>query len=231
MKKNSVLIVGSSSKIAKNIISSLDSNSIIYGISRKKLTLKSHNNYRHLKFDLSNFSENNEHIITLKKERFNCIIFAQGLLNAKELKSYAVDDIYKVFDINIISTIKLCKILIPLMLINSKVIFLSSISANNGSYDEVYASSKSALKGLCVSLAKKYGNKTTFNIISPGTVIDSKMTKKINANTLIKHKMDTPTGKLNNSKDIAKIILSILDQSWNNLNGETIEINGGRYFK
>ena len=48
--------------------------------------------------------------------------------------------------------------------------FISSISASAGSYDEIYSASKSALLWLTKSLAKNTKNGVRFNCVSPGLI-------------------------------------------------------------
>ena len=112
---------------------------------------------------------------------------------------------------------------------NCSVIFIGSISGSAGSYDEVYASSKSAIHGLIKSLAKKSRNSIRFNCIEPGLIENSSMSKKFSALEIEKHKDETPTNKLNSLEEIAKICFKISQKEWIQLNGQIIRINGGRY--
>ena len=164
----------------------------------------------------------------LSKNKFDSIIFNNGLCLSNELINYNFEDIHEVFYTNIISTIFILKLFIGSLNRGSKVIFISSISSSNGSFDEVYSSSKSAINGLMVSLAKKYGEKITFNIISPGTILSTNISKSISKSTLAKHLLQTPTKKLNTPKNIALAIISLLSSSWVNINGQDIIIDGGR---
>ena len=62
------------------------------------------------------------------------------------------------FDANIVVVAKFVKYLFSKLNNNSSVVFISSISASAGSYDEIYSASKSALYGLTKSLAKNTKN-------------------------------------------------------------------------
>lgn len=227
--KKNILFIGGSSKICTEFIKNINSNTYnLFLVSRKKNKIKQHNIQ-----DLSpvNITVTNE-LLNLKnklsKNKFDSIIFNNGLCLSNELINYNFEDIHEVFYTNIISTIFILKLFIGSLNRGSKVIFISSISSSNGSFDEVYSSSKSAINGLMVSLAKKYGEKITFNIISPGTILSTNISKSISKSTLAKHLLQTPTKKLNTPKNIALAIISLLSSSWVNINGQDIIIDGGR---
>ena len=109
------------------------------------------------------------------------------------------------------------------------VIFIGSIAGSAGSFDEVYASSKSALNGLIKSLAKKSKNSIRYNIIAPGLIENSSMIKNFTPKEIQNHKLQTPTRELNNLKKLANISFQICQEEWSQLNGQIIDINGGRY--
>lgn len=227
--KKNILFVGGSSKICSEFIKNINSNcNNIFLVSRKKNKLKQHNVH-----DLSpiNITLPND-LLNLKnklaKYKFDSIIFNNGLCLSKELIDYNFEDIQEVFHTNIISTVFILNLFISSLKRGSKVIFISSISSVNGSFDEVYSSSKSAIDGLMISLAKKYGEKITFNIISPGTILSTNMSKNISKATLEKHLAQTPTKMLNTPKNIALAMISLLSSSWVNVNGQNIFIDGGR---
>jgi len=79
------------------------------------------------------------------------------------------------------------------------------------------------------SMAKYHGHRVRFNVVAPGTISDSPMAAAFSDETLQRHIEETPTGRLNSSGDLARIILSICGEEWSNLNGQVLAINGGRY--
>lgn len=155
--------------------------------------------------------------------------FCSGILLGKELNLYDDDEIDSVFNINIIGPIKLIKRLKDKFNPKSKILFVGSIARSAGSYDEVYAASKSAIHALVKSIAKKSNNGINCNCISPGLIENSNMYNKFSASEINIHKSQTPTGELLNLQDIAKVCFNICQDEWNQLNGQIIDINGGRY--
>ena len=112
-------------------------------------------------------------------------------------------------------------------LISESFCFL--IPTSNGSFDEVYGSSKSAIYALVKSIAKKSKNGLRCNCISPGLIEDSTMYRQFSSTEISSHKNQTPTGELIAIDDLAKVCFDICQDEWNQLNGQIININGGRH--
>ena len=68
-----------------------------------------------------------------------------------------------------------------------------------------------------------------FNAIAPGLINNSNMIKQFSASEIENHKKETPTNELNELENIAQICFNICQENWSQLNGQTIDINGGRY--
>ena len=159
----------------------------------------------------------------------DAVIFCNGKLLGKSVQNYKIAEIEEAFDANVIVVAKFIKYLLPNLNKNSSVVFISSISASAGSHDEIYSASKSALYGLTKSLAKNTKNGVRFNCVSPGLIEDSQMYKSFSKDEIDAHKLQTPTKQLVSSKDLAAIIFDICQPYWKSLNGQIIDVNGGRY--
>lgn len=157
------------------------------------------------------------------------LIFCIGKLYGKALGDYLQDEIYDSFDSNVITVAKSYQLFSPALSNNASVIFLSSIAASAGSYDEVYSASKSALHGLTKSLARKSPNGIRVNCIAPGLIADSAMSHKFTNKEIEKHRVETPIKRLVSKEEIARIIFDVCQPHWSSLNGHILNINGGRY--
>ena len=109
------------------------------------------------------------------------------------------------------------------------IIFISSISAVNGSFDPIYSSSKSAITGLFKSLSKWESPKKRFICLCPGPIIGTKMFKNFSKKRKKFHIKNNPNKELLNVDDFAEIIKDILKPHWKHANGSLININGGVY--
>ena len=224
MKKN-CLVLGSQSSIGIHIEKIFkDNNFKVFGTSRN--------------FDNSNSKEeifvdfsSNESLNKLSKQipSIDSLIFCNGLLLGKKLSDYKDEEIVQVFDSNIIGPIKVLSRIQEKLNNNCSIVFIGSISASAGSFDEVYASSKSAIYALVKSLAKKSKNGMRFNCISPGLIKDTAMFAQFTDIEIENHIKQTPTKKLNTPAQIAKICFDICQEEWSQMNGQVIDVNGGRY--
>ena len=132
---------------------------------------------------------------------------------------------------NVIGFIKSLQLLLkPLRKSNlSSVIGFSSVCAQSGfNFHASTATSKAALEGLFISLAKEYAPKILFNIIAP-SIIDSPLSKNLlNTEDKIQRIASThPIPRIGETDDIASMAHHILtDSSW--MTGQIIKVDGGK---
>ena len=162
-------------------------------------------------------------------KNLDAVVFCIGKLIGKSIGEYSGKEIDEVFSSNIIVISKFIRVLLQFLNYNASVVFIGSIAGSAGSYDEVYSASKSALYGLTKSLAKNSNRGIRFNCVSPGLIEFSEMYNKFTDSVIDKHRSDTPNGKLLERKALAMIVFDICQPHWTSLNGQIIDINGGRY--
>ena len=167
--------------------------------------------------------------VTLEGWTFDVCIFLAGFLPGKNLKEYEAEEIDKVMSINFSGFSKVCKSLQPRFNNNSQIIIVSSISAQRGSYDPIYAASKGALISYMKSLSQCKPLKIRANAIAPGLIKNTSMYDDMDRSRQAFHVGQSPTGKLTKKEDLAKIILDITQPHWDNMNGAVIQVNGGAY--
>ena len=109
------------------------------------------------------------------------------------------------------------------------ITFVSSIAAVQGSYDTVYAASKSGQIGCAKSIAKHHAPRLRANVICPGMIKDSGMYNSMSIDDQMRHIDQTPTKQLTTVEHLAEIILKLDNQCFSNLNGAVINLNGGRF--
>jgi 3-oxoacyl-[acyl-carrier protein] reductase len=162
-------------------------------------------------------------------EAIDVLIICIGVLPGKSLQHYSDTELSAVFHSNAIVVMKVVRELLDHVRSGGAVLFMGSIAGSAGSYDEAYAASKAALVGLTKSLAKKSKNGVRFNCIAPGLIDGSRMFEGFTADEIEKHEQQTPVGKLLALEDLVRICFDITQPHWNSLNGQVIDINGGRY--
>jgi 3-oxoacyl-[acyl-carrier protein] reductase len=159
------------------------------------------------------------------------LISLAGILPGKNLLEYTFEEIDKVMSINFTGQAKLIKKIIPLLSKKSRLLLLSSISAQKGSYDPIYAASKGGLLSFVKSLLPSLPVGASINAIAPGLIQDSTMFKNMTTDRQEIHKKQINSGKLLNEEDLAKIIFDLCQDHWNHLNGACIDLNGGQYVR
>jgi 3-oxoacyl-[acyl-carrier protein] reductase len=159
------------------------------------------------------------------------LISVAGILPGKNLLEYTFEEIDKVMSINFTGQAKLIKNIIPLLTKKSRLLLLSSISAQKGSYDPIYAASKGGLLSFVKSLLPSLPIGASINAIAPGLIQDSTMFKNMTSDRQEFHKAQINSGKLLNEEDLAKIIFDLCQDHWNHLNGACIDLNGGQYVR
>lgn len=162
-------------------------------------------------------------------EGFDAVVCCIGMLVGKSIQDYTDAEMEDTFTANIVTITKFIKYLLPRLNNNCSVVFLGSIAASAGSYDAVYSASKSALYGLTKSLAKNTINGVRFNCISPGLIKDTRMYETFDKGQIEMHISQTPTNQLITIQALAEMIYDICQPHWNSLNGQVLNVNGGRY--
>jgi len=147
-------------------------------------------------------------------------------------RSYAITDITeeewdRVLSVNLKGAFLMTKVVVPHMIERrrGKIIFISSIAGKNGGTVGVaYAASKAGLIGMTMSLARdlaRYG--ITVNAIAPGPVRTSFLPDDL----LEKLAKLSPQGRVAEPEEVAHAVIFLIEND--HVNGETININGGRY--
>lgn len=161
--------------------------------------------------------------------KLDVIVFLTGVLPGKSLTDYEDDLIQEVMSVNFSSQASLLRRLLPHLNSGSQLIMVSSISAERGSFDPIYAASKAAQIAFVKSLATWMAPNVRVNAIAPGLIQDSGMFLAMKAERQKHHLLQTPTQRLTTAEEIAGVITSICEPEWSNLNGQVIRINGGSH--
>ena len=156
-------------------------------------------------------------------------IFTAGILPGKALSAYDDALMHEVMSANFTSQAALLRRLLPRFNDKAQVLMLSSISADRGSFDPVYAASKAALVAFVKSLATWHAPALRVNALAPALIDDSPMSRAMSAERRAFHLAGTPTARLTTAAEVAAVIVSLCGPAWSNLNGQVIRINGGAH--
>lgn len=231
MSKN-VLIISGSSSIGETLINKFLSYDYKVISTYNKTSIKiSNKNLSKIKLDIVNQKSQEKFIEKVSNINFSSIIFLTGIIIGKNYKDMNLSSIKKTFDINFIYPVYLLKklLLTKKKIIKQRIVFLSSISSIQGSYDPFYASSKSSLNMFIKCLAKdNFLKKTSICGVAPSLIENSSMSKDMSKKNILKHIDKNPLKKLIKIEDLSDFVFEISNpDKWEHLNGSIIDYNGG----
>ena len=233
INEKNVLIVGSSSSIGNEISilfrkASMRVITTYTSTQPKNVYGQSGSDILHLDLrddeSIESFSQRLKKIIS----SIDIAIFLAGILPGKNLEEYELLDIDEVMAINFNGQAKLVMKMLPLFTSKSRLLLFSSISAQRGSYDPIYAASKGAILSFVKSLARGLPPGMSVNSIAPGLIQDSRMFDDMAIERQNYHRNQVPSKELLCSEDLAKIVFDLCQEHWKHLNGACIDINGGQ---
>lgn len=243
IKKKSIFISGVGKGIGRDLlIKSVNEGFFVYGITRSKSDIKQFDIYKKnckvFSGDITKIS-NFEKILKLsliEKRPIVGIVNNAGIRQRKKFLQFTQKDLKNIFNINFFSIFFVIQKYYEyvkknvLKKYNPTVINIGSIVGKRG-FSELsgYASTKSAISGLTKCLALELSNENIrCNTVSPGFIKTSyfenfKKNKKLYKWTLSR----TVGGKWGESKDVSNLIIFLLSNKSNFINGQEIFIDDG----
>lgn len=135
-----------------------------------------------------------------------------------------------VLDINLTSTMRLCKgVVRPMMKSRwGRIINVTSIVGATGNPGQVnYAASKAGMVGLSKSLAYEVASRgITVNCVAPG-MVETAMTDKLNDEQKGAILGQIPMGRMGSGDEIAAAVLFLASSEAGYVTGTTLHVNGG----
>jgi short-subunit dehydrogenase len=208
-----ILIIGKNSKIAKEFIKKINKSIHIVKPSKTEWDMKN-----------INFSSNKINQI----KRMDKILLLQSIISSKPFLSRNSDDIFNQISINLLSVIKICEIALQHNK-KVKILILGSESGIKGSFDLVYALTKTAIHKYVEERKISYP-KQQLLCIAPSTIIDSKMTiARKDHHNVIKSIKNNPKKRGISSREVSSLIYSLLYKQTNYLSNVVIRLDGGKF--
>jgi NAD(P)-dependent dehydrogenase (short-subunit alcohol dehydrogenase family) len=240
-QKTYILVTGASSGFGREIAVQLSGNNpiIIHGRDKERLmdtlaACSSANKHLIWEFDLSNVAgieESLTHFLSKNGCTVCGFVHSAGYMKMQPLKALTVDAFRQSFDVNVISTGMIAKVLtkrkVNQSVLKSIVLVSSNVSNFGVKAMSTYAASKSALDGLMRCLAVELAPAVRVNSVLPGGVRTA-MTEQIYQNEEVSKKIDAayPLGP-GKPSDIAGAVKFLLfdDARW--ITGQQLFVDGG----
>ncbi|GBG05378.1 SDR family NAD(P)-dependent oxidoreductase [Lactobacillus rodentium] len=178
------------------------------------------------------FLDQDKKLLNLDKTLFpiNALIFAQGITDYDFLGNQSLKTIDNILKVNLITPIKLTRLLEPLLLKHehSRIIYLGSVYGQQGSaLESVYSASKGGITRFAQAYAREVAaSKLTVNVLAPGAV-NTPMNEIFSTEILNQVRDEIPANRLANPQDISFWVENLLAPQSDYLTGQTIYIDGG----
>jgi len=228
-----VLIIGGGSSVANEISKLFEDASmrVVSSFYNKKLTNNTCKDDIYL--DLTNEESINNFVCEIeeKLKKIDILIFLAGILPGKELKDYSFQAIDEVMETNFNGQAKLILKILSKLTSNSRILLFSSISAQKGSFDPIYAASKGALLSFVKSMAFRIPKGARINAIACGLIQDSTMYYSMSLERQQFHRSQIPSQQFLLQADLARIIFDLCQDHWTHFNGACLDLNGGEYVR
>ena len=209
-----ILITGSNSNIAKNLIKLIPKKNDIQKVRSKDIDFS----------NLENVKKQKDFFLQFEK-----IFFFHSKIGTRRIDFNNVDKINESISVNLMSQIFISEYCLQKNR-NVKIFFIGSESGIKGSYDIVYGLMKSAIHKYVEERKLLYPKQKIF-CIAPSTVIDSKFTKlRKDQKNVFKSISNNPKKRGIYSKEIAEIIFDVMfKKKFNYLTNTVIRLDGGKF--
>ena len=155
-----------------------------------------------------------------------------GITVDKTVRKMTSEEWDHVIHVNLSGAFYLSKAIMQNMLDNGygRIINISSVIGSSGGFGQAnYASAKSGLFGLTMSLALETASKgITVNAVTPG-YITTDMTAAVPANVMDKLVANIPVGRLGEPNEVARVVEFLADPESSYITGQVYPVNGGLY--
>lgn len=244
-----VMVTGAGGGIGEIVVEKLLANNYkVICIDKKKpisnLKNKFYNsdyleNIEYLEIDLSTLVNDNKDKNFAKKRIFDsleekkliAIVHLAAIQKLANFSELTLEDWKSSFDINLFVPVEINKICLHnLVQNNGSIVHVGSIhSVLTKPFFSLYATTKSAIKGLTKSMAVELGSKVRINCIEPAAISTKMLQQGFDNNLNLQDRLNSyhPTGSIGNPSDVAMSILYLIDTENSFLNGCIINLDGG----
>ena len=155
-----------------------------------------------------------------------------GITVDKTVRKMSPQDWDRVIHVNLSGAFYLSQAILQNMLDRGygRIINISSVIGSSGGFGQAnYASAKSGLFGLTMSLALETASKgITVNAVTPG-YITTDMTAAVPPNVMERLVANIPVGRLGEPNEVARVVEFLADPESSYITGQVYPVNGGLY--
>lgn len=212
------LITGCNGGIGRNLCKTFNSDGYkVYGIDKNFQENEWCDEF--LKIDLSDFS-----LSSIPKKDFDLLINCAAVQIIDDFQKFDIDQIEEVFNVNILSVIKLIRSIN--FSEDSNIINIGSIhSGQTKTGFSIYSITKGALESLTKSLSVELVPKTRVNMIKPAAIDTSMLKEGLSQEELSEIEDFHPVKEVGNVENVSSLCKEIIKNDF--LNGSILSLDGG----
>jgi NAD(P)-dependent dehydrogenase (short-subunit alcohol dehydrogenase family) len=185
----------------------------------------------------SNPSGSHQHEINVQDEstfpsiegEIDGLVYFPGSINLRPFSGLKLSDFQTDYEINVLGLIKILKHFHKQLAQNSSLVFISTVAAQVGMpYHSSISLCKSAIEGLCRSLAAEWSPKVRVNCVAP-SVVQTKLSTRLFRTESQVEQMNSrhPLQKVGQPKNIADAIDFLLSDKSSWMTGQVLHVDGG----
>ena len=168
--------------------------------------------------------------------RLDICVNSAGIWNVESsvLPAVADDDLSRMLKVNLEGAIKVTRAVIPVMVGqgHGRIIHIGSTAGIRGEAGHsIYAASKGALLAFARSLVGELAGKgVTVNVVAPGWVFTDMTREVLTPDAVERIEASIPTGRISRPDDIAHAVHFLAGPGAAQVNGISLDVNGGAVF-
>ena len=165
-----------------------------------------------------------------KQDDVDILVNAAAVTKTNLLPVLKDEDITQMINVNILSTIHMCRAVIPSMVSRRRgcIVNISSVAAQRGNRGQtVYAGTKGFVESFCRAMAAEYGARgIRINSVAPGP-IEAGSLKELLTYGAEEVKKSVVSKRLGTPEDVAAAVAFLCSDGASYINGKTIPVDGG----
>ncbi len=242
MKRDTVLITGSSRGIGSAIAKALAKDNIVINYKEQEIEAKKvfeeiktyNSNVLMIQADIRKTTEVENMFNEIEKNFGNVDILINnaGVASIRFFQDITEDEWEDIFNVNVHGSYRCIKRAIPSMIDNKygKIIGISSIwGVTGGALEAHYSATKGAIISMNKALAKELGySGITVNTIAPGGV-DTDMLKDVPKESIDEYCSEFPLQRLAKPEEIASAVKFLISKEASYITGHVLNVNGGAF--
>jgi NAD(P)-dependent dehydrogenase (short-subunit alcohol dehydrogenase family) len=218
-----ILVVGGSRGIGKEVVKNLLPENKVVSISREASDLD-HENLTQIELDAVKGE-------LPELDEVDGLVYCPGTINLKPFSRLSEEDFLNDFEINVLGAVRVLKAYEKALKKSDQasVVLFSTVASDMGmTFHASVAISKSGVEGLAKSLAAEWAPKIRVNVIAP-TITDTTLASKILRNDAIREKMKErhPLKKILDPTEVAELAVYLLSKGSRSITGQVLKMDAG----